>query len=294
MSSSFSSSQNNTLVILLDLFSSTPRELSLPPFYKDFIFDRAFLIGKYATSISKVKNLKLSSSDSELIPLEIEATKLFIHLKNIDKTLINDPYQAPYENTILSRFIDLSITTPFYYCEEGSWFDTIPFKYQLASILKPHHFPFYVKESKISSFKDFEKELFHEGIDVIKSYLSAGFHLLENNLNIPGWSISPNLSWISLILSLYNVIPITSDLLMYQEIMSLARMRATIFYLSVYTIKKIYSSNSFPTNSFFLTEKEDKFFSDYLDSKIREKVFKGDREEFGRWTSLETYENIRI
>lgn len=275
---------NNILVILLSLGSDDTKKAStisistLPSVYKNTAFEKVFVVGTKASSIKEIKGL----SSLTLTPINVQPTKLFSQTPKIDPALVGDDYQASYENTIYTTvenfFKNSKIPFTLYVaCEEKSYFDTIPYSYQLASIVKPRSFPFFIKNKKISSFKDFEQPFFDEGLDLYKVYYKAGFHLLKNEVCVPGWAISPNLPWISLIMSLYGVVKSTSDMMLYQELLSIARMRACIFYLSfdVLRIKGVKKDESS-----FLTEEEEHFFSNYLDKRIRREIFDDDMERF--------------
>lgn len=285
---------NNILVVLLSLQSDVPSSsssstisISTPPsFYKNIVFEKVFVVGTKASSIKEIKGL----SSLTLTPINVQPTKLFSQTPKVDPALIGDDYQAPYENTIYTSVENFfrksgtfsSLFTLYVACEEKSYFDMIPYSYQLASIVKPRSFPFFIKNKKISSFKDFEQPFFDEGLDLYKVYYKAGFHLLKNEVCVPGWAISPNLPWISLIMSLYGVIKSTPDMMVYQELLNIARMRACIFYLSFDVLKE--ESTAFrgiKKEKVVLTEEEEHFFSNYLDKRICREIFDDDMKRFG-------------
>lgn len=280
---------NNILVVLLSLqsdvssssFSSTVTISTPASFYKNTVFEKVFVVGIKASSVKEIKGL----STLTLTPVSVQPTKLFSQTPKVDPALIGDDYQAPYENTIYTSienfFRKQSLHFTLYVaCEQNSYFDTIPYAYQLASIVKPRSFPFFIKNKKITSFKDFEQPFFDEGLDLYKVYYKASFHLLKNEINVPGWAISPNLPWISLIMSLYGVIKSTSDMILYQEFLNIARMRACIFYLSFDVLKQTAVVTSSQEKEVFLTEEEEHFFSNYLDKRICKEIFDDDLEKF--------------
>lgn len=278
----------NNLIILLSLDDNSKREIIIPPFYKDFEFKNVYVIGRFA---KQIENIKLLSIKPQYI--SADSSKIFNFNKNFNESIENDYYQAPYSKT--TEKIDLEKNSiNFYYTEPNSWYSKLPFKYQVASIVKPKNFPFYINETKIESFNDFEIELFYEGLDIIKIYIMAGFHIFQNTQNVPGWSVSPNTSWISLLMSLYNVFPITPDMMTYQEFISFARVRATLFYLSVNEFKKRFEDDEDNSISEVLTDDERIFFDTLLDKNIKKNILDNDEVVFKKWTDIEFYNKISL
>jgi hypothetical protein len=77
------------------------------------------------------------------------------------------------------------------------------------------------------------KNIILEGIDLLRFYIFAGFHLRQNLHPIPGWCFQVNGRWISLVLSVLQIETITPDLEHRQEIVSFACYRETLFYASL-------------------------------------------------------------
>lgn len=251
-------------------------------FYKGIIFDKIYFIGKYASRIEgdTIEGIK-KSPKCEVIRLTEESSKLFLFKRNKEAkkiSLKSDPYQPLYNKSIFNPIVDKEILgydqdiTKYFTVEKDSYFDKLPYRYELCTYIKPRYLNenLYIKEKMITSFSDFEEdELYYEGIDLIKAYITAGYSVGDNTQPVPGWCLTPNTPWISLILSTYRVRPNTPDLDMYEEILKMSRLRTLIFYLSVNEIIKRFPEIVEGSDDItFVSEKTKRFIERELDPLI--------------------------
>jgi len=80
---------------------------------------------------------------------------------------------------------------------------------------------------------DAMKNLILEGIDFLRFYIHAGFHVRKNSAPVPGWCLQVNGTWISLVLSMLQIKTMSPDLEHRQEITNFARYREMLFYASL-------------------------------------------------------------
>jgi hypothetical protein len=83
------------------------------------------------------------------------------------------------------------------------------------------------------------KALILQGIDTLRCFLRAGYHVLENNEQVPGWALQATSPWNALLIGIFQIIPGSIDKTHRQEMQESALMRklltdASLFVLSNY------------------------------------------------------------
>lgn len=299
----------NKLVLFLSLDDLTQRDVTIHnPFYKDITFDRVYLVGRFTDKVNDILKIK-RSKDFKRVDLTENFDKLFLFKRNKESKEISekpDPYKPPYDLCIFNPLVEEELMsskvskedTIYYTAEKNSWFDLHLNTYQFSSLIKPRtlNSNLYIKEKVIDSFSAFENSLFFEGLDIIKCYITAEFHINDQTQNIPGWAISPNTPWISLILSSYNVRPLTVDNTFYQEFLAIGKIRSTFFYLSINEMMKRFEDQLDVDDDDYdrdLSEKEQTFIDKYFDPVLFKYVFEENTKKFLKWTDPDVYDQIR-
>ena len=242
--------KENILIIFYPLYGVNDYK---PSFSLTKEFDKVYLIGR-----------NVSYHHENVIPIPDDAVKIFQQDYNFkdyneDTRLQNQahPYLSPFQ-----RVLDpLREETPFqvYMCTAEKRLATRPI--HLASLTKMKSFKnkhFMILEEysdqeierriKMSNlleknestpfflFRD--KQFLQDGLDMIKFHLKGGYHLEQNKNKVPGWCLSPNETWISVMISFFEIQRLSCDFRWHQELLNYALMRATLFFLSVHFFKK--------------------------------------------------------
>lgn len=83
------------------------------------------------------------------------------------------------------------------------------------------------------------RDLILEGICILRAFLRAGFHVRKNRTTVPGWAVQVKGKWLSLITSMFSVMPGECDRSLQESFMESTSMRkllcdATLHVLSNY------------------------------------------------------------
>ncbi len=88
------------------------------------------------------------------------------------------------------------------------------------------------------------KALLLEGIDFVIACLTAGYHVRENRRPVPGWCLQVNGRWISLLISMFQMKTMSSDLEHRQEIVMYAAYRESLVLASISVLSNFITQTS--------------------------------------------------
>lgn len=224
-----------------------------------FLIDRGY---KFVLSSSLPYNVSVIPDD---------ATRVFAAKVGKHPSGVKPPYQAkPYLSSYHSR-IEYLASTPAkvtYVCTdyklaanafelaalvktetfENRFWLASPTGIRLSYYLRPYQLPdiFNGKENAVSVKnalpfyeKEALKELILQGIDSLRCFLTAGYHIQKNDKQVPGWALQTSGVWLALIIGMFQIIPGALDKTHQDETNDSSCMRkllcdATLFVLSNY------------------------------------------------------------
>lgn len=108
-----------------------------------------------------------------------------------------------------------------------------------------------VRDNLSDNDKQGLKRLIIQGIDILRCYLIAGYHLQQNNASVPGWAIQTRGEWLSLLIGAIDLRPGNVDYGHREEILESSEYRMILAHATLSVL----------SNYFYFCQEKDSFIT---------------------------------